>query len=306
VASATVCCPHLDCCDPDEYFRWYQHSFFFLPFLLGVLIVCAPGWTKLVTDFDGASQKGNSIRPPPVLPSDELSTATVVVSLSLLFHAPLLYHPPYRPVAPEASSSPLPSGFPPGLGSIGAKVPLEMIPRPVEAHAYPPVDFERSSGPWTPTGFRPTYVQLLSLCAVLVLCMLLHVVRSLRLSRAAISSTSSSCGLTIGDKELCEPHAEDQLSEKLPPSSSASAPGRGWWWVDALLGRDTEEDEAAANAAHSMVIQTHHQLIWSVQDDPGVREYRDSIPCYQPRQQRPPISMAKLIMSRHVRYSHSI
>jgi hypothetical protein len=181
-----------------------------------------------------------------------------------------------------------------------------MIPRPFEVRAHAPADFERSSGPWTPTEFRLTYVQLLSLCAALLFCLLLHVVRSLRLYRAGTSSASSSCGLTAGDKELCEPQEECQLSEKsIPQSSSESAPKRGWRWVDVLLGRDSEEEEAAANAARSMVIQTHRQLVWPVHNDPGVQGYRNSIPYYQPRQ-RPPISMAKLIMSRHVRSSHSI
>lgn len=175
-----------------------------------------------------------------------------------------------------------------------------MIPPPVEEHPYISVDFERSSGPWTPPELCPTYVQLLSLCAALLFCLLLHVVRSLRLSRAGISSTSSSSGLTVGDKELCQPQEEGKLSEKLAPqSSSESAPGRGWWWVDALLGRDAEEDEAVANAAHSMVIQTHHQLVWPGQNNLGVEGDKNSIPYYQPRQQRQPISMAKLIMSRH-------
>ena len=181
-----------------------------------------------------------------------------------------------------------------------------MIPRPVEVRAHAPVDFERSSGPWTPTEFRPTYVQLLSLCAALLFCLLLHAVRSLRRYRVGTSSTSSSCGLTVGDKELCEPREESQPSEKSPPqSSSESAPKRGWRWVDALLGRDSEEEEAVASAARSMIIQTHRQLVWPVQNDPGVQEYRNSIPYYQPRQ-RPPVSMAKLIMSRHVRSSHPI
>lgn len=181
-----------------------------------------------------------------------------------------------------------------------------MIPRPVEVRAHSPVDFERSSGPWTPTGFHPTYVQLLSLCAALLFCLSLHVVRSLCLYRAGTSSTSS-CGLAVGDKELCELQEESQIPEKsIPQPSPESAPKRGWWWVDALLGRDAEEEEAVANAAHSMVIQTHHQLVWPLQSDPGVRGYKNSITYYQPRQQRPPISMAKLIMSRHVRSSHPI
>ncbi|KAF9781102.1 hypothetical protein BJ322DRAFT_1079055 [Thelephora terrestris] len=173
-----------------------------------------------------------------------------------------------------------------------------MIPRPVEAHIHGSVDFERSSGPWIPAGFRPTYVQLSLLCAALVFCVLLHVVRSLCFSRAKTSSTSSS--LTVGDKEFCEPQEEGQPSEKSAPHSlSASAPGRGWWWVDALLGRDVEEDEAAANAARSMVFQNHNRLVWPVQNDPEARGYKNSTPCYQPREPRPPISMAKLIMSRH-------
>lgn len=181
-----------------------------------------------------------------------------------------------------------------------------MIPRPVEVRAHAPVDFERSSGPWTPTEFRPTYVQLLSLCAALLFCLLLYVVRSLRLCRAGANSTSSSSGLTVGDKEFREPREESELSEKSTSQSSLeSAPKRGWRWVDALLGRDSEEEEAVANAARSMVIQTHRQLVWPVQNDPGVQGCRNSIPYYQPRQ-RPPISMAKLIMSRHVRSSHPI
>ena len=180
-----------------------------------------------------------------------------------------------------------------------------MIPRPVGAHSHGPVDFERSSGPWIPAEFRPTYVQLLLLCAALLSCVLLHVVRTLCLSRAKNSSTSSS--LAVGDKEFCEPQEEGQPSEKSAPHSpSASAPGRGWWWVDALLGRDTEEDEAAANAARSMVMQNHNQLVWPVHNDPEARGYKNSTPCYQPREQRPPVSMAKLIMSRHVRSSHPI
>ncbi|KAF9648243.1 hypothetical protein BDM02DRAFT_2332632 [Thelephora ganbajun] len=175
-----------------------------------------------------------------------------------------------------------------------------MIPRPVEVYAHVPVNFERSSGPWTSTEFRPTYVHLLSLCAALLFCLLLHVVRSLRLSGAGTSPTSSSCGLAVGDKELCEPPEESQLLEKSAPQSlSGSVPRRGWWWVDALLGRDAEEEEAVANAAHSMVVHTHHQLAWPVQDDPVLQGHRNSILYYQPRQQRPPISMAKLIMSRH-------
>jgi hypothetical protein len=182
-----------------------------------------------------------------------------------------------------------------------------MIPRPVEAHAHVPVDFEHSSGPWVPPEFRPTYVQLLLLCVVLMFCVLLHVVRSLRLSRVDASSTSSSCGLTIGDKELCEPQEDDQSPEKsIQQSRSANEPTRGWWWVDALLGRDGEEDEATASAARSMVIHTHQQLVWPVQNDPEIRGHKNPMPYYQPRQQKPPISMAKLIMSRHVRSSHLV
>ena len=181
-----------------------------------------------------------------------------------------------------------------------------MIPRPVEVRAHVPVDFERSSGPWIPTEFRPTSVQLLLLCAALMFCLLLHVARSLCLRRAGTTTASSACGLTVGDKELCEPQEETQLSEKLiPQSSSENAPKRSWWWVDALLGRDVEEEEAISNAARSMVLQTHHQPVWPAQNDPKMRERRNSIPYYQPRQ-RPPISMAKLIMSRHVRSSHPI
>lgn len=182
-----------------------------------------------------------------------------------------------------------------------------MIPPPVEVRAHVPVNFERSSSPWTPTEFYLTYVQLLSLCAAFLFCVLLHVVRSLRLSRAASNPASSSCGFAVGDKELCEPQEQDQLAEKPAPLSlSASAPRRGWWWVDALLGRDAEEEEAVANAARLTVAQAHQQLVWPVHDDLGVQGYSSPIPCYQPRQQRPPISMAKLIMSRHVRSSHPI
>jgi len=179
-----------------------------------------------------------------------------------------------------------------------------MIPRPVEVRAHVPVDFERSSGPWALAGFHSTYVQLFLLCVAFLFCLLLHVVRSLRHYKAGAGSASSSPGLTVGDKELCEPQEDSQLSKQsIPQSSSESAPKRGWWWVDALLGRDTEEEEAVANAARSMVIQTHHQLVWN---DPELQGYGNPISYYQPRQQRPPISMAKLIMSRHVRPSHSI
>ena len=182
-----------------------------------------------------------------------------------------------------------------------------MIPRPVEVRAHAPADFERSSGPWTLAGFLPTYVQLLLLCAAFLLCLLLHVARSLRLHKTGAGSTSSTSGLTVGDKEFCEPREESQLSEKsIPQSPPESAPKRGWWWVDALLGRDAEEEDTLTNAARSMVIQTHQQLVWPVQNNPGVQGYGNPIPYYQPRQQRPPISMAKLIMSRHVRFSHSI
>lgn len=182
-----------------------------------------------------------------------------------------------------------------------------MTPPPVEVRAHVSIDFERSSGLWKPTEFRPTYVQLLSLCAVFLFCLLLHVLRSMRLSRVGTNSTSSSCGLAVGDKGLCEPQEQAQLAEKSTLQSlSAGAPRRGWWWVDALLGRDSEEEEAVANAARSTVIQAHHQLVWSVHNDLEVHGYRNPIPYYQPRQQRPPISMAKLIMSRHVRSSHPI
>ena len=182
-----------------------------------------------------------------------------------------------------------------------------MSPPPVEARTHVPVDLDRSSGLWTPTGFHLTYVQFLSLCAAVLFCLLLHVVRTLRHPRAGTHITSSSCGLAVGDKQLCEPQEQGQLAEKSEPQSSlAGAPKRGWWWVDVLLGRDAEEEEAVANAARSMVLQTHHQLVWPVQNDPGVRGYRNPTPFYQPRQQRPPISMAKLIMSRHVRSSHPI
>lgn len=178
-----------------------------------------------------------------------------------------------------------------------------MIPPLVEAYEHAPVDLERSSGSWIPTEFFPTYVQLLLICAVLLFGVLLHVLRCLRHSRAG---TSSSCRLAVGDKELCEPQKEYQLSEKsAPQSSSASAPGRGWWWVDALLGRDAEE-EAVVNAACSMVIQTHRQLACPEQNDLELQGYKDSITYYRPQEPRRPISMAKLIMSRHVRSSHPI
>ena len=194
-----------------------------------------------------------------------------------------------------------------------------MIPRPVELRAQVSVDFEHSSGPWSPTEFRLTYVQLLSLCSVLLFCLLLHVVRSLRLRRTVTGSASSSCRSVVGDKELCAPLEESQPSEKsASPPSSESAPSGSWRWVDALLGRDAEEEEAVVNAARSMINQTHHQLAWSVQNDPAAGGYKNSTP-YQQRQQqqqqqqqrqqqqpRPPISMAKLIMSRHVRSSHPI
>lgn len=182
-----------------------------------------------------------------------------------------------------------------------------MIPRPVEAHAHVPVDLERSPGPWVPPGLGPTYVQLLLLCVALLFCVLLHVVRSLRLSTVDTSSTSPSCELTVEDKELCEPQQDDHSLEKsIQPSHSTTEPARGWWWVDALLGRDGGEDEATAAAARSMVIQTHQQLIWPVQNDPDVRGHKNPIPYYRPQQQKPPISMAKLIMSRHVRSSHFV
>lgn len=182
-----------------------------------------------------------------------------------------------------------------------------MIPRPVEAHGHVPVDLEHSSCLWTLSEFRPTYIQLLLLCAVLSFCVLLHVFRTSRRSRANTDLTSSSCGLTVEDKELCEPQEEYRFSEKSAPQpSSASAPGRGWWWVDALLGRDGEEEEAVADAVRSMVMQNHQQLACTVQNDPELQGYKDSTPYHQPRQQRPPISMAKLIMSRHVRSSHLI
>lgn len=173
-----------------------------------------------------------------------------------------------------------------------------MIPRPVEAHEHVPVvDLERSSGPWIPTEFPSIYVQLLLLCAVLLLFVFLHVLRYLRFSRADAGSSLPSCGLIVGDKEFCQPQKEYQLSEKSAPQSlSAAAPGRGWWWVDALLGRDAEEEDVASGA--------HRQLDRPVQNDPELQGYKDSIPYNQPRQQRPPISMAKLIMSRHVRSSH--
>lgn len=215
-------------------------------------------------------------------------------------------HPP-APVLPATSSSLPPPWFLTGLGPNGTKAPLEMTPPPVEVRTHVPVDLERSSDLWTPTAFHLTYVQLLSLCAAVLFCLSVHVVRSLRHSRAGTHSTSSSFGLAVGDKELCEPREQNQLAEKSASQPlSTGGPRRGWWWVDVLLGKDAEEEEAVANAARSMVLQTHHQLVWPVQNDPGVRGYRNSIPYYQPRQQRPPISMAKLIMSRHVRSSHPI
>lgn len=222
--------------------------------------------------------------------------------------SPFLFRPP--PTCPCTSSdlqqSPSPGSFT-GLGTNGTKVLFKMTPPPVEVRTHVPVDLERSSSLWTPTGFHVTYVQLLSLCAAVLFCLLLHVVRSLRHSRAGTHSTSSSCGLATEDKELCELQEQNQLAEKSPSEpSSAGAPRRGWWWVDVLLGRDAEEEEAVVNAARSMVLQTHHQLVWPVQNDPGVRGYRNPISYYQPRQQRPPISMAKLIMSRHVRSSHPV
>lgn len=233
-------------------------------------------------------------------------------SLSEYCHRPSTLFPfLFRP--PSVSSPPLstcctrdvwhsrPLGFPTRSRFKRFKVPLEMIPRPVEAHEHAPVDSERSPGSWILTEFHPTYVQLLLLCAVLFFLVLVHVLRSFRLSRAGTGCTLPSCRLTVEDKELYEHQNEYQLSEKsAPQSSSESAPGRGYWWVDALLGRDVEE-EAIANAARSMVIETHHQLAFPVQNDPELQGYKDSILYHPPRQQRPPISMAKLIMSRHVR-----
>lgn len=229
-----------------------------------------------------------------------MSTATVLSFLS--------FRPPPAPSSPPPTRStqdvwhPRPLGFPTRPRSSD-----DMIPPPVKAHEHVPLDLERSSGSWLPTGIRPTYVQVLLLCAVLLFCLLARVLKSLRLSsRADTSTTLSSCRSTIGDKELCEPQKECQLSEKSAVQSSpASAPERGWWWVDALLGRDADE-EAAASAAHSMVTQTHNQLVSHVQNDPELQGYKDTIPFPQLRQQRPPISMAKLIMSRHVRSSHPI
>ena len=221
---------------------------------------------------------------------------------------PLLFLPPPPHPPSTRGTRPRPLGFlTRSRFELLNKVPLGMIPPPVEARPHTSVGFERSSGPSIPLQFRLTYVQLLFLCAVLLFCMLLHVVRTLCLSRADPSSTSPSCAFTVGGKQLCEPQEEGHLSEKsmLQPSP-ANAPGRGWWWVDALLGRDTEEDEAVSDVARSMVIQTQQQLVWPLPSDHELRGYKNSIPFNHQRQQRPPISMAKLIMSRHVRPSHPI
>jgi len=161
-----------------------------------------------------------------------------------------------------------------------------MIGRYMDSRGHMPVEFDYDD--LRPT-LHLTVLQLLSLFAVLSLILLIYGLRSLRLKLSLLGRA--------GDKEALETKSSKQETEKHAGNSEK----RNWWWIDAVVGTDEEERVQVVDDTDSSHYADGAKLTrWSSRQSQSyvqTTQLAHSIPMRP--QTPPPVSMAKLIMSRH-------
>lgn len=164
-----------------------------------------------------------------------------------------------------------------------------MIGRYMDARGHMPVEFDYDD--LRPT-LHLTLLQLLSLFAVLSLILLIYGLRSLRLKLSLLGRA--------GDKEALGTKSSTQETEKDIGNTDEK---RNWWWIDAVVGTDEEERVQVDDDTDSSRYADGAKLTrWSSRQSHSnvqTTQLAHSIPMRP--QTPPPVSMAKLIMSRHVR-----
>lgn len=159
-----------------------------------------------------------------------------------------------------------------------------MIGRYMDGRGHMPVDFDYDD--LRPT-LHLTLLQLLSLFAVLSLLLLIYGLRSLRVKLSLLGR--------VGDKEaLGTKHVAKQTEQDFGNTDEK----RSWWWIDAVVGTDEEERVQVVDehADTSRYVDGTQLARWSSRQS---QSHVQPIPMRP--QAPPPVSMAKLIMSRHVR-----
>jgi len=169
-----------------------------------------------------------------------------------------------------------------------------MIGRPTEGRGHV---FNLDIGNYdgiSPT-IQPTLLQLLSLLSVLLLLLLIYGLRSLRLKLSLLGK--------LGDKEALGAKGRTKESDKVGLLRSEK---RNWWLIEAVVGNDEEERvqvDGRSVAKSQGYIDFDQSARWSFQDPQLSLAHAQSTLQRQTilalRQQPPPLSMAKLIMSRH-------
>jgi len=194
-------------------------------------------------------------------------------------------HLPYQPLAGPSTALP----------RFAALQVQRMIGRPTEGRGHV---FNVDLGNYddlTPT-LHFTLLQLLSLVSVLLLLLLIYGLRSLRLK---LSSLGRLC-----DKEALGTKSSTKEVERVGFLKDEK---RSWWWIEAVVGTDEEERpqlDGHATATSHTYADGAKLARWSFQNaQQSLVRAQQTMSQGQPmptlRQQPPPLSMAKLIMSRH-------
>jgi len=172
-----------------------------------------------------------------------------------------------------------------------------MIGRPVEVHGHlliNPLTLDFGDYDDLRPTLHLTLLQLLSLFSILFLLLLVYGLRCLRLKLSSLGR--------FADKEaLGSKIATNQIDKG--STQLVNEGNKGWWWIDAVVGKDEDERVQVDERAVTPRQYPHGTRLarWSFralqQPDPHVQtiQYQQTIPIHVP----PPISMAKLIMSRH-------
>lgn len=142
-----------------------------------------------------------------------------------------------------------------------------------------------------------TLLQLLSLFSILLLLLLVYGLRCLRLKLSLLGRFS--------DKEAWGTKNAAKQTER-ESVKLLNDEKRSWWWIDAVVGTDEEErvrvdEHAAMPGQHAHPGKFPRWSFKNLQQPYAhvqTTQQEQPIPVHVPRQ-LPPISMAKLIMSRH-------
>lgn len=143
---------------------------------------------------------------------------------------------------------------------------------------------------------QPTLLQLLSLLSVLLLLLLIYGLRSLRLKLSLLGR--------VGDKEALGTKGRTKEADKVGFLQNEK---RSWWLIEAVVGNDEEErvqvDGHSTSNSRGGYVDCTQSARWSFQNPQLSLAHVQSTIQRQPipvlRQHPPPLSMAKLIMSRH-------